>query len=684
MTVDSFFAPGGLIAAVKPDFIPREGQAEFSNLILQAIADRKDVIAEVPTGGGKSFAALVPSILAAAQQGKRVVISTETLNLQAQYTSKDLPLLAEACKSAGIGFTYAVAKGRSNYACRYLLDEDNFANASKLMGWAKAQKIGIDTGDVASVPFEFDMQEWYQISAGDECERSACPFYGAGRKGDSECFVYVASRKFLEAQIIVANHTLVLLDVVNGAGSILGGYDTLIVDEAHSFAEKARDVWGTTLKPHTISNTLKVLNRMLEKVNVHHFEHGYLDRFRDLESRMFAPFKSVLGQSITLKQVPVDIVEASKRHSQVLVDDLKRTNRELSDYIVRGETDPQTVVVRTCKERLSKLVSDLNAVYGDNIHDDYKDNWIVFLTTGYNSQRKPYGILNLKPVDVAPLMRNLVFDSIASTVFMSATMRIGSSFGFMRRELGMPSETLEFLGTSPFNFENNVMGYFPTHLPDNTERDYLPALASEIEKILIHSKGRALILFTNNAAMKYCYDQVSTNVVHRCLVQGQASKPVLLEMFTRDVDSCLFATRSFFTGVDIPGETLSCVILTKAPFAVPTEPIFKARADKLDEAGQSSFALLSMPLMLFDVRQAFGRLIRTTTDTGLFAFLDSRAMKKQYGRQIVGALPNIQITNNLDKPGSKLALGKSYPSTTERDRPSAAASRKTAMLDGED
>jgi ATP-dependent DNA helicase DinG len=164
-------------------------------------------------------------------------------------------------------------------------------------------------------------------------------------------------------------------------------------------------------------------------------------------------------------------------------------------------------------------------------------------------------------------------------------------------------------------------------------------------------------------------------------MQGQAPKPVLVEMFTRDISSCLFATRSFFTGVDIPGETLSCVVLTKAPFTVPTEPIFKARADKLDDAGLNSFALLSMPLMLFDVRQAFGRLIRTTTDTGLFAFLDSRAIRKQYGRQIISALPNIQITNSLDRPGSKAALGKSY---IEQDQPSAGALRKTAMLEGED
>lgn len=684
LTPQNFFESAGLIASVKADFAVREGQVEFSNLIMQAIADRKDVIAECPTGFGKSFSVLVPAIIAALQQGKRIVISTETINLQDQYFGQDIPLLQKACALEGIYFTAAVAKGRTNFVCKTKVDEDQFAGASRLMNWAKTQQVGRDTGDLSSIPFEFDMQEWHQLSAGEDCERNACPFYGKGRKGESDCFVYEATRRFLDAQIIVANHTLVLLDVAREAGSILGHYDVLVIDEAHVFAEKAQSTWGTTIKPHTISNTIKVLNRMLEKVNVRYFEHGYLDRFRDLEGRMFAPFKSVLGQSITLKQLPVDVVEASKRHSQVLVDDLRRVNKELSDYIVKDELSASSTIIRAVKEKLSKLIADLKAIYGDNIDEAYRDNWLVFLETGWTAQRKPYGILNLKPIDVAPLMRSLIFDTVPTTVFMSATMRIGPSFSFMRRELGIPADTLEFIGDSPFNFEDNVTGYFPTHLPESRESDYLPLLAAEISNVLGHSHGRALILFTNNAAMKHCYEQVSKTIPIRCFVQGQASKPVLIDMFKDDVSSCLFATRSFFTGIDIPGEALSCVILTKAPFQVPTDPMFKAKADKIDDAGGSSFGMLSMPLMLFDVRQAFGRLIRTTTDTGMFAFLDSRAMKKAYGKQIIGALPGIRITDRLGNQGKPADLGKTYaahPGKREESLPSSAASRKTALLE---
>jgi ATP-dependent DNA helicase DinG len=681
-TVKDFFAPDGLIARVKPDFTPRAGQSEFSDLIMQAIADKTDVIAEAPTGFGKSFSVLVPAILAALE-GKRVVISTETLTLQDQYILKDLPLLQMACAAAKIEFSYAVAKGRTNYVCRTKLDEDEFAGTPRMMEWAKAQQIKVNTGDMASVPFEFDIAEWKQVCADEDCERSACPFYGGGRKGFSDCFVYAAACRFLASQIIVANHTLVLLDVASEAGSILGHYDVLIVDEAHVFASKAQDTWGTTLKPRTVSSTIKLINRMLDKVGINHFTKGYLGRYREIEDRIFAPFQPVLGQSIALKQIPPAIVEESKEHSQVMVGELRRLSKELSDYIVKEEAHPQTVVIRACKEKLSKLVSGLNGVYGDNLDEAYKDNWLVFLETGYSSRREQHGILNLKPINVAPLMKSLVYDTIPTTVFMSATMRIGPSFGFMRRELGIPDGVLEFVGASPFNFEDNVTGYFPTHLPDNRESSYLKCLAEEIGQVLIHSRGRALVLFTNNSHMRYCHEYVSTRVPHRCFLQGQASKAVLIEMFKADVESCLFATRSFFTGVDIPGEALSCVVLTKAPFQVPTDPMFKAKCDLIDDAGGDSFNMLSMPTMLFDVRQSFGRLIRTTTDTGLFAFLDSRATNKSYGRRIVGALPGIRITDSLDSRGQKARIDKSYTpkGRTEADMPSPEVSRKTASLE---
>ena len=693
LSVADFFRPkDGLIAGEKPDFAPRTGQAEFSEIVLEAVDCRNDIIAEAPTGFGKSFSVLVPAIILAVCEGKRTVISTETLTLQDQYVMKDLPLLQEACMKAGLKFSFAVAKGRTNYICKAKLDEDKFEGSDEMMEWAKTQKVGNHTGDISSVPFEFDPREWKHVCADEDCERSACPFYGEGRKGDSNCFVYANAKKFLDADIVVANHTYTLLDCVNDAGTILGKYDLLVVDEAHVFAEKAQDAWGVTFKPRTVSSVMRLLDRMLGKVHVDYFEPGFVDHFRALEKAIFTPFAPVLGQNVALRQVPRHIVEASKAKAAILTAELRGVNRDLSNYIVREEANPQTVVIRACKERISKLVSDLNAVYGDDISDEYKDNWLVFLETGYTSKREQYGILNLKPIDVAPLMRGKIYETVPTTVYMSATMRIGTSFTFMRHQLGLPSEALEFIGESPFDFENNVTGYFPRHLPTDTRsQEYLPALAEEILKVLNYSEGKALVLFTNNSHMKYCYDYVSMRVKHRCLLQGQASKPVLIEQFKDDIHSSLFATRTFFSGVDIPGEALSCLVLTKAPFEVPTDPMFKAKSDKIDEDGGDSFRMLSMPTMLFQVRQGFGRLIRTTKDKGLFVFLDSRAMSKQYGRTIVNSLPRIPMIDDLS--GGKGRVNKppkSYAANEKRarvliddsnDEPSPDAKRKTLSIE---
>jgi ATP-dependent DNA helicase DinG len=652
LTPESFFGQDGLIASVKPDFKPRPGQQELSELILQAVDCQESVLAEAPTGFGKSLANLVPTVIAAVQQGKRIVISTETLTLQDQYVSKDLPMLQEACATIGVHFSFAVAKGKGNYVCRAKLDEDDeYMSSTEVQEWARRLDINQgDTGDLASVPFPFRQADWAAIACDDDCERKACLFYGEGRLGPTDCFSYEAARKFLDAEIVVANHTLVLLDLGQEIGSILGPYDILVIDEAHSFGDKAQDTWGISLKPRTVSRTMNLLNRMLGKVGVNTFEPGYMDRFRAMEDGVFQPFAPVVekGNNVALKQIRPWIIQESKEAAEDLIEELRMLNRDLNDYIDQGETEPRTVVVRAAKEKLSKLIRELNSIYGDNINEEWKDNWLVFLEVARNARQELYGILNLKPIEVAPLMRQALFGLMHTVVMMSATMRVGKSFDYIRRELGVPMSALEYVGNSPFNYRENVTGYFPTDLPDPNEPDYLPKLAERIRNIIEFRKGAALILFTNVDHMRWCHEYVSSKVPYLCYVQGEASRAIMLEQFKTNVSSCLFATKTFFTGIDVPGKALSTLILTRAPFAVITEPMFRARADKIEERGESSFHLLSIPMMLFDVGQGFGRLIRTVSDTGFFAFLDSRALRKSYGRTIKRSLPDMKIIDQID------------------------------------
>lgn len=641
-----FFEPGGVIASVKPGFAPRPGQDELAALILSAAQEHgAHLIAEAPTGFGKSYAVLVPAIIRAVQEKKRIVISTETIALQDQYANIDLPLLHKACKAIGINFTYAVAKGRGNYICRMKLDEElggeKTQEVSALQRWAALQQIPQHSGDIASVPFEMNAADWRKVGADEDCERKACPFYGEGAKGHSDCFVYTAQRSYKEAQIIVTNHTLFLMDAQLDGG-LLGAHDMVIVDEAHTIPEQAQKCWGMEFRPRTVSRTLRLANKMLRRVGINHFEHGFLEPFEELEDMVFAPFAPLVakGGSYYLKNIRDSIISASKEAARELADKLAMENKLLKDFTTEEGSNH---VLDSARDKIGKLISGLRRIYGDELDEEHRDNWIAFLEVQRHAKGYKYGVLHLKPIDVAPLIKSLILDTVPNVVFMSATMKINNSFYFMRRELGLSKEALEFTGGSPFDYRDRVEGYFPTDLPDADDDDYIPRLAKRIKTIINRRKGRALVLFTSNMTMEKVYDLVEDKVEYDCYMQGQASKARLIEMFKENIGSCLFATRSFFTGVDIPGEACSIVILTKAPFRVPTDPLFKAKCEKIKDRGGDDFNGYSMPLMLMDVKQAFGRLIRSVDDRGLFCFLDSRANRKSYGAKIRQSLPKIKI-----------------------------------------
>lgn len=691
LSVQKFFeAETGIIAGVKKDFSPRKGQVDLSKTILDAYTDHKHVIVEAPTGYGKSFAVLVPAIIKCISRGGRVVISTETLTLQDQYVLKDLPLLKEACAKMGILFTFAVAKGRGNYICRAKLDEDTFEGAGELMGWGRRQRIfyeesrqfKYDSGDIASVPFEFDGKEWKSIGADEDCEKGACPYYGEGRKG-SDCFCYAATKRFLDAQIVVTNHTLLLLDAQVGSGVLLGEFDMLIVDEAHSLPEKAQDAWGTSIKPRTVSRTIRLIDKILKRVGINEFQPKDMEKYYEMERAVMEPFDKLLGKNINLSQINDTIIERSKDASGALCIDLKNVYNALGKYLPKQgqdygldvddsggderSNDPKDIAVITAREKLAKIIHDFKVVYGDQVDEAYTENWLSFLQTGYNAKREPYAILNLKPIDVGPLMQGLILNVITSVTMMSATMKINGNYYFMKHELGMPEGTIEFTGASPFTYETQVVGYFPKHLPDQDDENYLDALVDEIVQVIKHMNGRTMILFTNVSQMRLAWEWVSRRVDYPCYVQGQAQKKVLIDLFQSNIHSCLFATRSFFTGVDIPGETLSCVALVKAPFRVPTEPMFKAKCDLLDSNGTNSFANYSLPLMLFDVRQAFGRLIRSINDRGMFVLLDSRALKKSYGNNIMRSLPKMPQISHIGEAPAKPKPSKAWALEQEED-----------------
>lgn len=670
LSVADWFSSDGLIASVKPNFKPREGQEDLADLIIAANQTSQIVIAECPTGFGKSFTVLVPAIIEALSKNQRIVITTETLTLQDQYVTKDLPLLLKALAGrGGQQFTFAVAKGKNNYVCRNKLSEVSYADATPLQMWAESIDLDNSHGCITNIPESVDYNglEWLQIASDDDCEAKACAYYINGMKSDGEtaCFTYQSRKDFRAANIVVSNHTLTLIDAMNGVGSIFGEYHMLIVDEAHSLPEKAVDVWGVTFKENTISKTLQWIDKKLVKVGVNYFGHNYLGEWRGLEEAVFAPFKKINVQSIALKDIKQqNLVQQSQIAADALVDRLLNVRRGIGD---RPGNEAAGDMLIVCKEKLTKIIAGLQNIYGENMDEEHKDNWLAFLEMKNGKRGERQATLHLKPIEIAPLMNGYLWKDIGtdnkglnSAILVSATMKVNNSFVYMKRTLGLPTDkVIEFTGQSPFDFSANVKGYFPRHLsppPEYGDRHsdevlerYLLDLEDEIVKIILMMKGRCMILFTNIGHMTTIQERIVAmgRVPYPCYLQGEKSKPVLIEMFQREVASCLFATRSFFTGVDIPGEALSCVMLTKCPFPVPSDPLFAARSAKIEERGQKAFDQLSMPMMLFDVKQAFGRLIRTHTDEGVFVLLDSKAMKKGYFGKVVSALPDFPIFKEL-------------------------------------
>ena len=681
--VEDWYKEDGIIAGVKKGFAPRTGQQELSQLILDEIAAGGHTIAEAPTGFGKSIAVLVPAIIHALS-GKRVVVSTETKNLQDQYYTTDLPMMAKALKKHGISLDYAVAKGRSNYLCRDKRDSYwSEIGANRSLGmWAKEQTITRDDGDGNFADAEFTNQEWLEGLAATElspCE--SCQYFqgGSSRGNTTKCFYFKSRNVLKAAQIVVSNHTLTLLDASIGAGTLFGEYDVLIVDEAHSFAEKAVDTWGKQLKPHTISKTIAGIDTLLEKSNVHDaFEPGFIHEWKRLEDAIFAPFSEIVKakKSLPLSDIPAWVLMESMAKANVVIEELGDLYDRFARYVpsralnLDGDApmalSTEETAYKKAAERVSELKTTVKSIYGENMDEGFKENWLAFMEVstfyrGNGARRQEFNtaVLNLKPIEVAPLMSSLIFGKIRSVHLVSATMQTMGNFNYMKRQLGCPAEIKEFVGPSPFDFMAQAKAYYPSHLPtapkesgdpffeEKMER-YMDAMTKEIVQLIEIMEGRTLVLFTNTAHMNDMHERVAELVNYTCLLQGGGmTKHQLIETMKEDHHSCLFATRSFFSGVDIPGAALSCVALVKAPFPNTGDPLFKARAAKIKGRGGDDFNGLSLPLMIFELKQAFGRLIRTTDDEGVFAFLDSRTMGQSYWGKIEASLPKMKKFRRL-------------------------------------
>src|SRR2546423_2599016 len=656
----SIFGPDGLIAKAHPEYEHRPGQIDMAEAVLRAFEQKQHLIVEAGTGTGKTLAYLVPAIAAACGSGARIVISTGTKNLQEQLMEKDIPFLQDILPTK---FRAVVMKGRNNYACLHRIKRaestpileglDQIDQFDEVFRWVTQTETG-DRGELSNLPENLPF--WRHIDArSDTCLGQQCPDYDA-------CFITRMRQRALDADVIVVNHHLFFADLAlrNGAyGAVLPDYAAVILDEAHQIEDVASEYFGLGVSSYQIDDLLRDLSylkfedRETEKqfshlsVRVQRFADAFWVSFREgrgLEGR-FALAKR--GSSPTVREGADFVIEYDEQAGMPASrpQDAGGPNgaaTALDHALYRVETsldalkDPPTDADNILR-RVRQLRFDLNFI--NKADDKQFVYWI---------ERRGRGVfLRASPIDVSGLLQDRLFEKVPTVVLTSATLSSAGNFRFIRERLGL-DQGEDMIAESIFDFRNQAVLYLPPQMPDPRSPQWGHAAAEEVIKIINATEGRAFVLSTSNAGMNELYERVASQVDYPCFVQGSAAKGELLKKFRSTPNAVLFATSSFWQGVDVRGEQLSCVIIDKLPFAVPIDPVVAARQRQIEDQVGSSFYEYSVPQAVISLKQGLGRLIRSTTDRGVLAVLDPRLRTKMYGKTFLQSLPPCRITSDVD------------------------------------
>jgi ATP-dependent DNA helicase DinG len=642
--MEEIFGKNGLIAKYHKEYEFRPGQIKMAAAVLRAFEEKKHLIVEAGTGTGKTLAYLVPAIAAALGQNKRIVISTGTKNLQEQLMEKDIPFLQKIMPKK---FTAAYMKGRSNYACLHRIKKaetqpileslDEFDSFQKVSRWSRESETG-DKAELIDLPE--NLSYWRDINAkGEACIGQKCAEF-------ENCFITRMRARAEEADIVIVNHHLFFADLNirgNEYGRVLPDYAAVIFDEAHLIEDIAADYFGFQVSSFQIDELVRdverlpitdvALNRDLTKLSAKII--GLADQFwarfsqgRSQDGR-FPLVQGSFAQRTKSGEIEATALGEAYFNLDNTLERLENTLGTLKD----DKSEIESVVRRTRQTRF-----DL-----DFICTQAEKNYVYWL------ERRGRGIfLRASPIDVSALLQDKLFDKTETVVMTSATLSSNGKFDFIKSRLGLDNENSDsLLAPSSFHYEKQAIVYLPKAMPDPRAPEFLQHAANEIVKIVNVTKGHAFILCTSNQSMNALYELVSLRVDFPCFVQGSMMKSALLDRFKNTNNAVLFATSSFWQGVDVRGEQLSCVIIDKLPFAVPTDPIVAARTRFIDENGGKSFFDYSVPQAIITLKQGVGRLIRSATDKGVIAILDPRLRTKGYGRDFLNSLPRMRITAEL-------------------------------------
>jgi ATP-dependent DNA helicase DinG len=642
--VGTIFSKDGLLSKAK-NFEFRPEQREMAVAVAKTLEEERHLVVEAGTGVGKSLAYLVPAILFALEQHKKAIVSTHTINLQEQLIHKDIPILK---KILPVEFEAALLKGRQNYLCPRRLERalqqgnelfttTEQAELTRLADWARTTR----DGSLSDLALEPDPKVWAQISS----EPHICTTKTCGQRAD--CFYQQARKRILAADVIVINHTLLFMllgspdEQQERESGFLFPNDFIIFDEAHTLEQTASRQIGIGISEYGLRSTIQRLYNARTKKGLFTFTRdatgvklaaSLIDDidffFRSVEGR--CDFKK--GREFRVRE-PDLVAGTITGRLLALQARIAEVAKQTDDEILKAELQDLGRRIRDARDGIDIFLAQSAS---EHVY------WVE--RTGKTAK---FLSLNAAPIDVAPVLRRMLFREDCSSVMTSATLAVGRpDLAYFRKRIGAGDAEPLQLG-SPFNFLKQMKIFIVQKMPDPRDAAYEEALEHWIAHFVEETDGRAFVLFTNYRAMLQLAAQMGKIFVKKgmnLLVQGAGlPRGLLLEQFKTTPRSVLFGTDSFWMGIDVPGEALSNVIITRLPFAVPDHPLIEAKLEFIEARGGDAFTEYSLPEAILKMRQGVGRLIRTKSDKGIIVILDNRIVTKPYGRAFLSALPKCPV-----------------------------------------
>ncbi|HMC30255.1 MAG TPA: ATP-dependent DNA helicase [Candidatus Angelobacter sp.] len=640
-TLHQFFAPGGLLSQAHPNYEFRRGQLQMAEAVERALAEKRHLIVEAGTGTGKTLAYLLPVI----RSGKRVIISTGTKNLQEQLYFKDIPFLEQHLGKLRVCYM----KGRNNYLCRqklYDLTSQPVLNGlqeieqyRQIAEWEATTESG-DRAELKGLPES--TQLWQKLDARTErCTGTKCPQW-------ERCFITEMHRRAAESDIIIVNHHLFFADLslrqTGGPDAgVLPDFAAVIFDEAHELEDVAGSYFGVSVSNLRFEDLARDIETTLQQKKA--ISPGLIQalaRLRERSRFFFGLLPPGEGRSAFTERE-----EFLEKHD----DDYDSVMQSLGRVVAELELLPQKPeevfnFLRRCGELKAQLAF---------IMESQDKNTVFWLEYRGEARRTRSGqthtVLQATPIDVSQILKQTLFENVETAVLTSATLAVAGapdsgSFDYIRRRVGL-EHARELVVASHFDYGRQAILYVPPDMPDPRSTAFGRAAAEKIRRLLEITQGRAFCLFTSYAQMNDIHNRLLGELPYPMLLQGTAPKNALLEEFRLTPNAVLFATASFWQGVDVQGEQLSCVIIDRLPFAVPNDPVVAARISAINAEGGNAFFEYQVPAAVIALKQGFGRLIRSVKDRGVLALLDNRLLKQRYGRIFIDSLPAYKKTKDL-------------------------------------